>query len=508
MSVVKHKETKEELKELELEKIKRFENYRYKYFTPIGKVEEFLNEALSGKYATALFSAGNGVGKTTALVNIVAHLSRPCGNEYFQQPLMLDWKYERRGRIISDTTTISSTIIPELKKWLPKGSWTSKKLGKQYESHFEIWNEKGEKFTWELMTYEQDPKQFESANLGIVLFDEPVPRHIYTASYARLKKGGICIIFATPLSSNIGTAWMYEDIVANPHRREKGFYYFTCGKEDACIEHGVRGFLPHEQIENELKQYPIEERLPRIFGEFTQVRGRVIREFNPEIHVLDEIFDVNKKDFVVVQSWDTHPRVNEAIIWVAIDKKGTKYIVDEVWSDEPLPALVQRIKNIDAKYRVVKRLIDPSAFNIDTRFQDPYRREGSTEKEGISFAKLLKDKYNLVYEPASKRRADGISMIRESLRYNYQAGTWNKYPSMFVFPHCTQTQWEFMNWMWDEWSGITAEKKDPRPKPQDKNDHFMEALGRVELSGITYTEPKKEVMKVGRSDVVEEKIYS
>ncbi|OQB04538.1 MAG: hypothetical protein BWY21_02071 [Parcubacteria group bacterium ADurb.Bin216] len=172
-----------------------------------------------------------------------------------------------------------------------------------------------------------------------------------------------------------------------------------------------------------------------------------------------------------------------------------------------MSAIVEKIKSIDSKYRVVKRLIDPSAFNVDTRFQDPYRREGSREVDGISFAKLLKDKYGIVYEPASKRRADGVSMIREALRYNYQAGVWNKYPSLFVFPNCTQTQWEFLNWMWDEWSGITAEKKDPKATPQDRNDHFMEALGRVFLSGVEFSDTKSEVMRVAQSSIVEESIY-
>lgn len=498
---------KQELRELKLEKLKRFEQESYKYFKPIGTVANFLDEAFSGDYITALLSSANGTGKTTTLVNIVGHLSRPCGNEYFQQDMIRDWKYERRGRIVSDTTTITSTIVPELKKWLPAGSYESKKLGKQYESRFEIRDNQGRKFLWDLMTYEQDPKQFESANLGVVLFDEPVPRHIYTASIARLKKGGVCLIFATPLSNNVGTAWMYQDIVANPSRKNDGFYYDTASKEDACIEHGINGFLPHAQIERELKQYPIDERLPRIFGEFTQIKGRVIKEFDPEVHVLDEMLDFNKDDYVVVQSWDTHPRVEEAILWVAIDRKGTKYIVDELWSNEPIPALVNKIKAIDSKYRVVKRLIDPSAFNLDTRFADPHRREGSREVEGISFAKVLKDEYGLVYEPASKRRADGISMIRESLRYNYQGGVWLKYPETFIMPNCTQTQWELQNWMWDEWSGITAEKKDPKATPQDKNDHFMEAWGRVELCGVQYSEPKSEVMKVRRSSLVDEKIY-
>lgn len=495
------------LEDLKREKLRRLEEESYKYFTPIGKVASFLDEALSGKYTTSLLSSANGTGKTATLCNIVAHLSRPCGNKYFQQPIMTNWQYERRGRIVSDTTTISSTIVPELKKWLPAGSYISKKLGKQYESRFEIRDSNGRKFVWDLMTYEQEPRQFESANLGIVLFDEPVPRHIYSASYARLKKGGVCIIFATPLSTNVGTAWMYEEIVANPNRSKKGFYYDTASKENACIKHGVNGFLPHDQIQREIDQCSYDEILPRIFGEFSQLNGRVIKEFNPKVHVLDEVFDINKDDFVVVQSWDTHPRVNEAIIWVAINKNGTKYIVDELWSNEPLSAIVEKIKSIDSKYRVVKRLIDPSAFNVDTRFQDPYRREGSREVDGISFAKLLKDKYGIVYEPASKRRADGVSMIREALRYNYQAGVWNKYPSLFVFPNCTQTQWEFLNWMWDEWSGITAEKKDPKATPQDRNDHFMEALGRVFLSGVEFSDTKSEVMRVAQSSIVEESIY-
>jgi hypothetical protein len=193
---------------------------------------------------------------------------------------------------------------------------------------------------------------------------------------------------------------------------------------------------------------------------------------------------------------------------VAIDRKGTKFIVDELWSDEPLESLVAKIKAIDSKYRVVKRLIDPSAFNVDKRFDDPYRAEGSTERDGMSFAKLLKDKYGLNYEPASKRRSDGITLIRDALRFNYHAGTWIKYPELFITPNCTRTQWECLNWMWEEWSGKTAEIKDPKAKPQDLNDHFMEALGRVLLADISYSEPTQEVMSVISRGELVESIYN
>jgi len=292
--------------------------------------------------------------------------------------------------------------------------------------------------------------------------------------------------------------------VSDPNRQDNDFFYMTASKEDACEEHGERGFLPHSQIEKEMKQYPEEEILPRIFGEFSQVKGRVIKEYDEKIHVLDQVFDVNKQDFVVVQLWDTHPRVEEAISWIAVDRNGIAYVVDELWINGGMDEIVRKIKETDEKYRVVKRLIDPSAFNVDKRIELTGKYG---DIKGVSFAQILHEKYGLKYEPASKRRADGITMIRESLRYNFQAGKWIQYPKLFVFPHCTRHRWEFMNWMWDDWRGITAERKDPRDKPQDKNDHFMENLGRFFLEGVQYSEPVEEVMRVNMNSIVEEKTY-
>jgi phage terminase large subunit-like protein len=486
-------------------KLKIYKEQPYRFLSPIGKMEEFLDEALSGKYLTAFMSSANGTGKTTTIVGLIANLCFPNDNPFFQQPVIQDWKWLKRGRIVSDTTTIKETIIPMIEEMIPKKHYTRSKAGKEFWSKWKMRDDKGNVvFEWDLMTYEQDPKQFESANLGIVIFDEPPPFSIYTASIARLKQGGICLIFATPLGSNIGSAWLYQNIVSDPNRKDNDFFYMTASKEDACLEHGVRGFLPHEQIEREMKQYPEEEILPRIFGEFSQVKGRVIKEYDEKIHVLDQIFDVNKEDYAVVQLWDTHARVNEAIMWVAINRSGTAFIVDELWIDAGLDEIVAKIKEIDSRYRIVKRLIDPSAFNVDKRIELTGKYG---DIKGVSFAQILHEKYGLKYEPASKRRADGITMIREALRYNFQAGSWVQYPTLFVFPHCTRTRWEFINWMWDDWRGVTAERKDPRDKPQDKNDHMMENLGRFFLEGTTFTEPVSEVMKVDRSAIVEERTY-
>ena len=204
------------------------------------------------------------------------------------------------------------------------------------------------------------------------------------------------------------------------------------------------------------------------------------------------MFDVNKQDYAVVQLWDTHARVNEAIMWVAVNRDNNAFIVDELWIDAGIDEIVTKVKEIDSKYRVVKRLIDPSAFNVDKRIELT-GKYGAIK--GVSFAQILHEKYGLKYEPASKRRADGITMIRESLRYNFQAGTWVQYPTLFVFPHCTRTRWEFINWMWDDWRGVTAERKDPRDKPQDKNDHCLTgdtlvdtSIGQIPIKDLVGTE--------------------
>lgn len=496
---VRRKEILKELKRRRSEEI-------YRFMSPIGKMEEFLDEALSGKYLTSFMSSANGTGKTLTIVALMANLSYPTDNPYFQQPLVQNWTYLRRGRIVSETTTIKEVIIPEMERMFPDTSLVERnKAGKEFYSKWKMKNKDGKVvFEWDLMTYEQDVKQFESANLGIVIFDEPPPFAIYTASIARLKQGGHCLIFATPLGNNVGSAWLYQKIVSDSDRAAKDFFYMTASKEDACLEHGVRGFLPHGQIAREMRQYPEEEILPRIFGEFSQVRGRVIKEYEEKIHILDQVFDVNKEDYIVLQLWDTHARVNEAIMWLAIDRNGTKFVVDELWEDCGMDELVAKIKQMDSKYRIVKRLIDPSAFNVDKRIELSGKFGNA---KGLSFAQILHDKYGLKYEPASKRRADGITMIREALRYNYQAGVWNKYPELFIFPHCSRTRWELLNWMWDEWRGVTAERKDPRAVPQDKNDHMMENLGRGFLEGIQYSEPIKEVMAVDRRSIVEDKTY-
>lgn len=193
----------------ELERLERDEKYRF--YTPNGKVAEFVKLIGSGEVFVGLFSAANGVGKTACGVNMVAHLMYPCDCEYFNQPLFKQFPFLKRGRIASDATTIKQQIVPELKAWLPKGRYETSKEGKEFEVRWKT--DTG--FEFNLMTYDQEDTEFESVSLGWAWFDEPPPESKYKATVSRMRRGGIIFMTETPLK---GSAWLYDRFITSPDR--------------------------------------------------------------------------------------------------------------------------------------------------------------------------------------------------------------------------------------------------------------------------------------------------
>ena len=175
---------------LEEHKKRQTENLCKKY-VPNVKCEEFIRNVGKDETFVNLFTAANGVGKTATLCNIVANICFGPQNEYFNYELFKKFPYLKKGRIISDPTTIKEKIVPELKKWFPsnryKVHYDTKKEGKNYESKWVT--DTG--FEFDLMSNEQDAKEFESVDLGWLMFDEPSKKDIYIASIARMRRGGI-----------------------------------------------------------------------------------------------------------------------------------------------------------------------------------------------------------------------------------------------------------------------------------------------------------------------------
>ena len=193
---------------LEFERLQREE--KYLFYTPNGRLEQFIKMVGENKYFINLLIAANGIGKTAGISNILANLLfKEKNTEWFNYPLFNNFPYEKKGRIISDPTTISQTLIPELHKWFPKNKYTTSKEGKNYEYK---WKTRSG-YEFDLMTTEQEAKEFESSTLGFCLIDEPCPEDIFKATISRMRRGGIIIAVFTPLS---GSAFFYDQFVTNP----------------------------------------------------------------------------------------------------------------------------------------------------------------------------------------------------------------------------------------------------------------------------------------------------
>lgn len=442
-----------------------------RYYVPNGKAKEFIDLIGKGNFIT-LFSAANGVGKTACGCNIVSNICFPGYNPWFKDlPIFDNFPYLKHGRIVSDATTIKQKIVPELKQWFPLGRYKTEKRSKDYESFFIT--DTG--FQFDLMTYDQDVKEFESVDLGWFWCDEPPPELIYKALISRLRRGGIGFITATPL---MGSAWMYDSIFTNPKAGQRAVVEAMI--EDNCKEHGVRGILNHSDILRMISEYTTEDRQARIFGKFQHLIGLVLKGFKPEIHVIKP-FQLNEKDFSTIQLYDQHPRNPEAVMWVATRKDGVKFVVNEIYQKfESIAEFAARVKKIDAEYRIVERFADPSTW-ADIQ-------PTKTMEQGLwrTVGQQLADDHNLIYQPASKQRTHGIALIQDALDFQVTevngAKQFTKPPMIYFFDTCKRTIWEAQHWQYNEWSGKSQEKKDPSEKPQDKDDHMMENLGRAFLN--------------------------
>ncbi len=431
---------------------------KYRYYTPNGKVEEFIQLVGNNKTFISLFSAANGVGKTAAGANILAHLMFPLKNDkWFNYSLFKDFPYPKAGRIVSDPTTVQSTVIRTLKEWFPAHRYTTDKKGKNYEYHWKT--DTGYEF--DVMTYDQQVKEFESATLGWAWFDEPPPEAIYKATVSRMRKGGVIFITMTPLT---GSAYLYDQIITNPLQGQREF--ITADIEANCIEHGVRGILKHTDIEKMIAEYNEEDKQARIKGQFQHLVGLVFKKFTRNIHVIKP-FHVNLRDFCVYQRADTHPRNPDAVGWYAVDRMGRKYIIDELYGEYTTEEFCYRVKQKDDQYRVINRKIDPSAFIVDQHTNN-----------SLAQRILTISNYFLRYEPASKERTMAIQRTKDAIDYEIIMDQLVKPPELYVFDTCIRHIYEFEHWQYNEYTGKLAERKDRSERPQDKDDHMMENTGR------------------------------
>lgn len=166
---------------------------------------------------------------------------------------------------------------------------------------------------------------------------------------------------------------------------------------------------------------------------------------------------------------------------VAVDSKGTKFVVDEMYiHPDDTPDLAAKIKNKASQFRVEGRWADPWIFNKD-QHQDANDKNLAEQLEAEG----------LTYLRAPKQRAAADKRIETALNYHEINGHMQRPPEVYIFANCTRTIWEMEHYRWDEWTGKTADKRNRKEKPVDKDDHMIECLGRALISEHQFTPYKQ-----------------
>ena len=494
------------------------------FWVPYPWQERLLKEVHNKTTIAAISS--NKIGKTAAVVNILiswllgyepwqyVDKDEPgavCVEGYWYRGSSLGLKPPVNLMLTGEDwkSHIGRSLVPEFKKWLPDGWYTSKKNEQGVDYFFEMMN----KSTVTVMSYSQDDSLFESFRIQGVLMDEPPPKSKYTAmSRGLLLDCGKTLLSLTPLKE----AWILDDIVLSGRKdigivdnlsivdnpdlyksdldtlalmglnelQSKEYFnlllYENVEKKLPVIDKGraaekyLEDHLPVSEYENFgklkilkfIKDIDPSDVPPRVFGQFKSLVGRVLKEFDSSTHVI-EPFEV-PTDWPVIAMIDFHLSTPQMISFWTVNKQDIHFCIGEVWKNINGDEVADTIIKMKIRY----------GWNLDDVYIDPL------SKGDVSYLKNrlgtdLRDTYSIIEDKllqhgitlyvASKDKDSGIKNVQTALK-----GV-NRLPTLYIFNTCERFLYEVQRWVFDE-----------HQKPIKENDHAMENCYRYFLTGNKY----------------------
>jgi hypothetical protein len=347
----------------------------------------------------------------------------------------------------------------KLWKFLPRGFIVEKK--RNHSGVYEMLRgENGSLIRFETVkSFLSNPQGVESSDWDFIHVDEPCPEPMWTAAARGLiDRGGKAAFTLTPLRE----PWIFDKFFPRDQMEQ-----LSQGIETEKTW-AIRGstddnsFLTKEAIEDFMQDLSPEEEDARRHGIPLELTGMVYKEFNTATHLYREkalpagFRDLSHPpiDWPVTVLIDPHPQTANAALFCAASPWETLYFFDEIFEKCYWTEFVEKILERTARFKnSVKYLADPWIFQDHTT-------------TGVCMARDFR-KAGLPVRPASKRREQGILLVKQELRK----------PNRLKFgEHLRFTIREFQHYVWDE----------KENKPKDKDDHLMECLYRTIIEKPRY----------------------
>jgi hypothetical protein len=301
----------------------------------------------------------------------------------------------------------------------------------------------------------------ESSDWDFVHVDEPIPEGMWKA-YARgmVDRGGSAWFVCTMLNE----PWINDFFLPNMREELDG---------DIPFENGQKWTLTGSMYDNpfldpaNIKEYEDslteDEAQCRIYGVPMSMAGTVYKGFSPQKHIYRKSPHGWKAsndppfDYTIRFAVDPHPRTPHAVLFAATAPSGEVFFYDELFMPGTIDELAIQIKLKLHNRNVLWGICDPLGF-----IESPI--------DGRSMVDVFIE-HGIVLERAPKDPSNGILQVTEALKED----------RLLNFSvDCRRTIWEFDHYIWDE----------RRPdKPKDKDDHMMENLYRLVLTGLEYVAP-------------------
>lgn len=336
----------------------------------------------AGEILVVVVVMGNGTGKTFGLGAIWAAIMFGTANPLFAH--LQDWPFAKELRVVSTTAALEDKgpIQIAMSMMFPAGRWSQGRgVGKGYYSQG-----KAGQFSWDVMTYNQNPKDFASHTKGAVFMSEPPSKPIFTECATRLRGGGLLFMEMTPMTY---AAWVKEDLIdpgqLTLNGKKVGRVAVVRGDiHENCSDHNVGGQLPHSTIDATMALWPRAERKARKAGLFMSLAGRIYPEWGPrnEWDVLpvyhQECWDSGRVRLVEVL--DPHDRKPFALTWFAVFPNDDVVAIAE-WPAEPYQDFdMSPVADIEEYRALILETEKELGRTADRRLEDP--NFGNTPKTG------------------------------------------------------------------------------------------------------------------------------
>ena len=442
-----------------------------RFFCPNGAEEEYINTvANSLNYSpipVILVRFANGVGNTTTSIMILLNLIYGPQNGWFDYPLFHNFPFPKKVWYCSSAEALSETIEPMINSIVRPDLWVEREYEQSKEGRRIISKMKFPKTSWDVVfkTFNQASKTYESANVGLVIVDEPGPEENWKAIKSRRRMGCITLLPMTPLYCE---PYILDEINVAVESGLPGYSNLKADVYEACTRRGKRGHLNPDIIDAMVDAYDEDEKQARVFGDFMYYSNKIYELLDRNIHFVSPDaypIPVNAKYLHIVDPHDSRP---SASIHVARCENGRYIVFDETPADQKQPYWkMKRAQSIDDEVRSwielekkhkidsvrIERILDRH-FGWQTRGQKTLAR--IYLEAGIKLGKNFNFGSSYVGVGGESEITYGHKRVRQALKPLPDGG-----PGIVIYSNCYHTWNGLSHYIRRRLTGKTAEEKVP-----------------------------------------------